>query len=194
MAWQARQVAVGYDAELNYGNRQCRQVEDGEKTLGLSEIDEARNSRQKVMKKLKTNVVAAELKRIAKANGGLLQPETVVEEARDESSPLHSRFQWDDTVGAQLYRIYQARQLIRVTVEVITGTDETCDVFVSLSPDRERESGGYRVMLDVLSDADMRNQMLSDAMDELSLFREKYHKLKELVSVFAAIKRVKRRK
>ena len=147
----------------------------------------------KPMKK-KVNAVAKELKRIAAQNGGLLQPETVVEEARDESSPLHSRFQWDDTVGAQLYRIWQARQLIRVTVEVLAGTDEVTEVFVSLTPDRERESGGYRVLANVLSDAEMRNQLLSDALDELSLFREKYRKLKELAAVFAAIKKVRKRK
>lgn len=146
------------------------------------------------MKTPKTNVVVVELKRIAKENGGLLQPETVVEEARDESSPLHSRFTWDNTEAAHQYRIWQARQLIRVLVEVIAGTDETCEVFVSLSPDRERESGGYRIMTEVLSDADMRNQMLGDALDELSLFREKYRKLKELAAVFSAIKKVNRKR
>lgn len=142
----------------------------------------------------KTNKVVAELKRIAKENGGLLQPETVVEEARPATSPLHSRFTWDNTEAAHQYRIWQARQLIRVTVEVLAGTDESCEVFVSLSIDRERESGGYRIMLDVLSDADMRNQMLSDALEELELFREKYRKLKELATIFAAIKRVRRKK
>lgn len=146
------------------------------------------------MKQPKTNKVVAELKRIAKENGGLLQPETVVDEARDESSPLHSRFTWDNTEAAHRYRIWQARQLIRVLVEVIAGTDETCEVFVSLSPDRERESGGYRIMTEVLSDADMRNQMLGDALDELSLFREKYRKLKELAAVFSAIKKVNRKR
>lgn len=147
------------------------------------------------MKKQKQNRVIQELKRIAKENGGLLQPEVVVDEARLVSSPLHSRFEWDNTVAGQQYRIWQARQLIRVSVEVLAGTDKACEVFVSLTPDRERESGGYRVMADVLSDADLRNQMLSDALEELELFREKYRKLKELASVFEAIKRVgKKRK
>ena len=146
------------------------------------------------MKTPKTNAVIAELKRIAVANGGLLQPEAVVEKARSITSPLHTRFNWDNSEAAHLYRIWQARQLIRVLVEVIAGTDETCEVFVSLSPDRERESGGYRVMTAVLPDADLRNQMLQDALDELQLFREKYRKLKELATIFAAIKRVRRKK
>lgn len=146
------------------------------------------------MKKKKTSKVIAELKRIARENGGLLQPETVVEEARPVSSPLHSRFEWDNTIAGQNYRIWQARQLIRVVVDVLPGTNETTEVFVSLSPDRERDSGGYRVMVDVLSDAELRRQMLSDALDELELFREKYRKLKELAAVFSAIKRVRKKK
>lgn len=144
--------------------------------------------------KTKSNAVIKELKRLAKENGGLLQPEAVVEAARPATSPLHSRFTWDDSIAGQQYRIWQARQLIRVSVEVLAGTNESCEVFVSLTPDRERESGGYRVMAEVLSDEEMRNQMLSDALDELQLFREKYRKLKELASVFAAIKRVNKKR
>lgn len=159
--------------------------------IGLEEVN---GHGWKVMKTKKPNRVIAELKRIAKENGGLLQPETVVEEARPASSPLHNRFQWDNSIAAHEYRIWQARQLIRVCVDVIPGTDKISEVFVSLSPDRERESGGYRVMAEVLSDSDLRNQMLSDALDELELFREKYRKLKELAAVFSAIKRVRRRR
>ena len=146
------------------------------------------------MKTPNTNAVVAELKRIAKANGGLLQPETVVEESRDEDSPLHSRFQWDDTVAGQQYRIWQARQLIRVTVEVLAGTEETTEVFVSLTTDRERESGGYRTMVSVLSNNDMRSQLLEDAKNEMRLFENKYAKLTELAEVFSAMKKARKAK
>ncbi len=138
--------------------------------------------------------VILELRRLAKENGGLLQPESVVEAARPTTSPLHSRFEWDNSVAAQQYRVWQARQLIRVTVDVLVETGESFDVFVSLSKDRQRESGGYRVLVDVLSDADMRAQLLKDALDDLEVFREKYRQLKELAEVFSAIKKtVKRR-
>jgi hypothetical protein len=123
---------------------------------------------------MKTNKVITELKRIANKNGGLLQPETVVESARPASSPLHSRFEWDNTVAGQQYRIWQARQLIRVSVEIIIPSmEKPTDVFVSLSTDREKESGGYRIMVDVLTDKQMRQQMLADALAELEIFREK---------------------
>ena len=140
------------------------------------------------------NKVIAELKRIARENDGVLQPEVVVNEARPASSPLHSRFEWDNSVAGQNYRIWQARQLIRVVVEVVAGTDETTNVFVSLSPDRVKDSGGYRVMTHVLSVAEMRAQMIDDARVEAELFAEKYRRLQELATIFAAIKRVFKKK
>ena len=142
---------------------------------------------------MKTNKVTSELKRIAAENDGLLQPETVVEQARPKSSPLHSRFEWDNTVAGQQYRIWQARQLIRVSVEIISGTSKTVDVFVSLTTDREKESGGYRVVSEVLTNKQMREQMLADALSELQIFQQKYASLKELVAVFTAIRKVKRK-
>ena len=42
-----------------------------------------------------------------------LTPEIVVDEARPEDHPLHSRFEWDDTVAGELHRRTQAGELIR---------------------------------------------------------------------------------
>lgn len=116
---------------------------------------------------MKHNKTIIELKRIAEENGGLLKPEIVVAEARPRSSPLHSRFTWDNTKAAHEYRLWQARQLIRVVVEVIDGIKGRQEVFVSLTTDRAET--GYRVMTDVLSDADLRKIMLKDALAELTL-------------------------
>lgn len=129
--------------------------------------------------------VIAELKRLAREHGGLLRPKDVVNAARTPRSPLHARFEWDDTVAAEEYRLWQARQLMRVVVEVVPETNEPVEVFVSLTTDRR--DGGYRVQLEVLSDAEMREQLLKDALAELMLFRRKYSRLKELSEIFSAI-------
>jgi len=142
---------------------------------------------------MKTNKVISELKRIAARNDGLLQPETVVVEARSCGSPLHDSFTWDDRIAGHQYRLEQARHLIRVSVEIIGETQERANVFVSLTTDRERKCGGYRIMTDVLTDKQMRAQMLGDALAELENFREKYSRLKELASVFAAIRKVRKK-
>lgn len=140
------------------------------------------------MKTKKSVLIARELKRIAKANHGQLLPEKVVEAARPNSSPLHNRFEWDDTEAAQQYRLWQARHLIRVCVEYLPGVSTPTEVFVSLSTDRV-EGKGYRVMTEVLSREDSREQMLEDALAELNIFRLKYRRLKELSDVFEAIDR-----
>lgn len=144
------------------------------------------------MKPKKIDRIAKELRRIAKANGGVLQPEAVVRAATPESSPLHSRFEWNDDVAAQAHRLWQARQLIRVCVELLPGISTPSEVFVSLSTDRY-ESGGYRVVTEVLQSADLKAQMMEDALAELEIFRLKYRRLKELAEVFRVIKKVSRR-
>ena len=131
--------------------------------------------------------VIGELKRIAEKHNGLLQPDAVVKEAKPKTSPLHSYFEWNNSAAAYQHRLWQARSLIRVAVEIIAGVDSPVDVFVSLSNDRGKKRGGYRLMVDVLSDGDLREQMLSDALKELVVFRDKYKALRELAEVFHAI-------
>jgi hypothetical protein len=143
------------------------------------------------MGQIRNSVIIGELKRIAAEHEGVLLPAVVVEEAADKRSPLHDQFEWDESVAAHQYRIEQARRLIRVSVEMLAGSNRTTDVFVSLSTDREGE-GGYRVMASVLTNAQQRDQMLADALRELEIFRRKYKDLRELVEVFEAVKKVRK--
>ncbi len=136
--------------------------------------------------------VVSELKRLLRAGGGVLQPEAIVEAARPVDSPLHSRFEWNNSKAAHEFRIWQARQLIRVTVQVLDEkTGNTDRVFVSLKSDRLAERGGYRTLVSVLSEPEHRAQLLKEALEEFAYFKEKYGRLKELASVFAAIRKVK---
>jgi len=142
--------------------------------------------------------VVAELKRLAAETGGVLRPEQIVQAAEPEDSPLHSKFTWDDSEAAQSFRIEQARRLLRVTIHYIVSGRKTWRdrVFVSLSTDRdyEADTAGYRVMVNVLSRADLRQQLLEDAISEMRVFQEKYGRLKELAEVFAAMKRIRKGK
>ena len=135
------------------------------------------------------------LTKIAKANRGLLTPEAVVDFARPASSPIHNRFTWDDNEAAHQYRLWEARQMIRVVAVMVGEKDQKpMRVFVSLMPDRDNESGGYREMTAVLADPDMRDQMLADALAEMEVFEAKYQALVELSEIFTAAKRVRGRR
>jgi len=130
--------------------------------------------------------------KISKANGGMLSPQSVVSEARSVKHPLHECFQWDDKLAGDAYRLWQARQLIRVVVEIIPSSDgKPINVFVSMKNDRHGENCGYRTMVDVMSDADMREQLLEQAFEELEVFKRKYQRLSELAPVFESVRRVK---
>lgn len=73
---------------------------------------------------------------------GQLKPKCVVDEARDPAHPLHSRFEWDDAVAGEAYRLHQARELIR-SVKVTykeadeSGPAELVRAYVSLSNDSD---------------------------------------------------------
>lgn len=136
--------------------------------------------------------IVAELKRIAAEHDGQLRPQDVVEAAKPIDSPLHSRFEWDDTEAAENYRLWQARQLIAVTVEYIGSGKQAVlsRVFVSLSSDR-REGGGYRGLVEVMSDAARREELLTDAVKEMEVFQRKYAELKELSAVFTEMRKVR---
>lgn len=136
------------------------------------------------------SAIATELKRLAQLHGGELQPRIVVDAARDESSVLHDSFTWDDADAGDQWRLQQARHLIRAVVtyeHVGAGEPIAVRVFTSLSSDRTREDGGYRLTTAVLSDAACRAQMLADARAEMQRFRDKYRSLSELAAVFTAI-------
>lgn len=134
--------------------------------------------------------IVNELQRLADDHGGILQPQVVVDSARNPESPLHDHFEWDETEAARQWRLLQARNLIRVVVKyerLSNGQPLPCRVFVSLTPDRESDGGGYRVTSAVMSDEALRLQLLADARQEMVTFRAKYARLSELVDVFKAM-------
>ena len=61
---------------------------------------------------------AAKVKKELDRIGDKLTPEQVVKAARKKKSELHKCFEWNDKVASQLYRLEQARRIIRSIVEV----------------------------------------------------------------------------
>jgi len=124
------------------------------------------------------------------AMAGVLMPETVVEHARDPAIPLHDRFTWDDPEAPRQHRLAEARALIRVCVELLPGRRDPSPVFVSLAEDRVEAGGGYRLMVDVLSDSSRRAMLLAQAHAEMRSFAKKYAEIEELATVVAAAQQV----
>ena len=133
--------------------------------------------------------IQAALQEIAANNDGILRPEIVVEAARAKTSPLHSSFEWDNTRAAEAHRLWQARQLIVSVTIKYEGVKNSAPIYVSLKKDREA-GGGFRTMVAVLSDDELREQLLEDARQDMEIFRQKYRGLAKLAKVFAAMDEV----
>jgi hypothetical protein len=133
-----------------------------------------------------------ELEFIRSKHGGVLRPEDVVEFARDERTALHADFQWDDTEAAQQFRLWQARQVIRLTITIVDSPagKQSIPMYVSLVTDRQKPGGGYRPLVDVMSADDLRDELLRQALGELKTVRKKYQQLQELRPIFRAIEKV----
>lgn len=143
---------------------------------------------------IKLETISDELESIRRSNNGLLDPVLVVDYARDENTLLHNKFEWDDTVAGDQYRIWQARRIIRLELTVIGNTKGNGQMrtYVSLIADRRSENErGYRSLIEVLSDEELKLQLLEEAKADMLLFKRKYRMLVELAEVFEAMDRVK---
>lgn len=143
-------------------------------------------------KKVITNkLVIAELKQISAENNGVLSPDKVVAFARNPDSALHNKFEWDNSVAAQKWRLHQARNLIEITVVLIGVEKRPIRIFASLTTDRKKgDDGGYRAVVDILSNKRLYQQLLMDAKAEMDRFCLKYAEIKELKSVIKQMKAV----
>jgi len=145
------------------------------------------------MKQAKTTYELLEQIRVA--NGGILRPRNVVDEAEPKDHPLHPQFEWDNRKAADQYRVWQARHLILTTVTVLDDDPKQCPIraYVSLAEDRGNPDGGYRPIVDVLRDPVRSGDLLQEALAALVEWQNKYRKLKALAPVFQAIKKVTKR-
>jgi len=132
--------------------------------------------------------IVYELNQLVEQHNGSVLPQQVVEFAIDETTELHSYFEWDENEAAAKYRLHQARTLLRVHVRLIlpNGDPENVRAFVSLTDDR-RNRNGYRPMVSVLEDEELRRALVIDAIGELRVFERKYKALNELSAVFEAV-------
>jgi hypothetical protein len=141
------------------------------------------------------NVTDEVLRIVAKA-GDKAAPRTILDEARDPSSPLHGCFTWDDGEAAERYRLAQAGALYRKVKLTVLRLDaeqrvvkfEAVRAVTSVPMDRKRkESASYGRTADVMSDAQRRESVLRGIVRELAALRQKYLTYKELHDVWVVI-------
>lgn len=122
--------------------------------------------------------------------------EQVVEKARDESTELHSMFEWDDAIAGEKWRGEQARKILHnLKVTFVKSEEDDLPPVLTMKPVRMfygNPSGGsgFVSTVKIMSDKTMYEQLLARAKAELQSFKNKYNILKELKPVFEMIDKI----
>lgn len=114
---------------------------------------------------------------------GALTPQAVVNDARPDDAPLHDRFEWDDRVAGERYRVEQARELIRsVRIVFHEPGDPIKEVrgYVSVDRPHGRE---YVPLEEARDDPLTRAIVLRDAEREWRALYQKYRGLEEFLAI-----------
>ena len=147
--------------------------------------------------KQKAQIYGECLNEITERQGGKIKPIDVVNEARSKKSPLHEVFDWDNNSAAEKYRIEQARHLINhITVEIqYDGQKEDIKGWVSVNetPNEKTLNKVYITTEKVLSEPELRQQLLIEAIEEAEYWTGKWKQYRELSSIFVAIRKTKQR-
>ena len=133
--------------------------------------------------KVPASVAAAECERLEAE--GRLTAETLVDENREEGTPLHEEFEWRDDVAAEEWRKQQARMIINALV-VVSEEHEPVRAFVNLV----QRSPEYTSVHTAVQRSDTRELLIRNALLELKAFQRKYQNLTEFASLFAEIEKI----
>lgn len=123
-----------------------------------------------------------------------LTADVVIEKATPEGSPLHSYFEWDNTIAAHKYRKVQANRYIRRLevvidvggnhvqtksfVSIILGVeDDTRDSSARPSSAAGENARKYVTVLRMRDDPTVREQVRQEAIKALRAWADRYRKL-----------------
>lgn len=109
---------------------------------------------------------------------GELTARLVVDAARPTQSPLHGRFEWDDDVAGDLYRLEQARGLIR-SVKLRYGDESDLPShhvrrFVNVAYRDDTPHATYMPTEEAMADDVTRQIVLRQMKREWVTFKRKY--------------------
>jgi hypothetical protein len=113
---------------------------------------------------------------------GELTPALVVDVARDDRHPLHTRFEWNNTLAAEKYRRHQAHELIksvRLTYQSPrTGEPVSIRAFHAVrKPDTNRYA--YEPTAVVMQDPMVMRLLLAEMHRDWEAFKRRYEEFEE---------------
>lgn len=130
---------------------------------------------------MSTTSLLAELTAIRDEHGQLT-PALVVDAARNPEHPLHTRFEWDDTLAAEQWRLEQAGQLLRIVkLPPEEGRPRDLRAFVAIKG-KDSHRSDYVPTEVALSDPLSRAIVLRAMKREWQTFRRRYDHMAEFAA------------
>jgi hypothetical protein len=112
---------------------------------------------------------------------GTLSPRLVVDAARDPQHVLHNRFEWDDSIAGEKYRISQARELLHVTFKPDPSQPTHLRAYVAIKGDSLQSS--YVPTESAMLDPFQRTLVLRRMEREWKAFRARYRGMAEFAAL-----------
>lgn len=113
---------------------------------------------------------------------GELTPALVVDVARDDRHPLHTRFEWNNTMAAEKYRRGQAHELIRSVrlTYISTKTNEpiTIRAFHAVKKS-DTNQYAYEPMQIIMQDPMVMRLLLTEMRRDWEAFKRRYEEFEE---------------
>lgn len=117
---------------------------------------------------------------------GRLTPAILVNEARSEDHPLHSRLEWDNEIAGEKYRLVQAGELIRSVKVKYAETkdgDKSVREWVSVTGRESDPEASYMPTGEAVSDELTRQIILRDMEREWKAFKRRYEHMREFAEL-----------
>lgn len=119
---------------------------------------------------------------------GQLTPRLVLDEARDEDHPLHSRFEWDDRIAAEAHRLNQAHELItsvKITYRRTDGSRSDVRAFHAMRSTDEDGDGGYEYLpaADIARDEILSALLLREMKRDIAALKSRWGHFQEFVAL-----------
>lgn len=138
----------------------------------------------------KQRAIRAHLETLRDADG-FIDPEGVVNDARNPTAPTHDQFDWNDVTAAHAHRLDVARQLIRSVryVEQITRV-EFQDVPAWVHVTRPGKSQGYINLDSVKTNVEMCQEVLNNEIKQATAALRRALAIGDVLGVRAQIEDV----
>lgn len=127
-----------------------------------------------------------------RSEAGRLTPQIVVDAARPDAHPLHSKFEWDDSLAAEAHRRSQAADLIRSVRVTYLPVDEgsapgSVRAFhATTRVDSDEVVHAYDPVEDILDDPLQRAILLKDMERDWKALRKRWESFKEFWEAVAS--------